>query len=382
MISALMFSSGPPELPGLIAASVWTTFSSTAPFGSGTSRPSAETTPAVTVGPPSRPSALPIATTHSPTRSWLESPSRSVGSGSPRAVDLDHGQVGLRVAADQPGVVGAAVRQRDPDLLRALDDVVVGDDEAGRVDDRARADAALRLGAERALGRGRAHGDERDRRARPVGDLGDGRGGGRLLGRAGQAVDRQRRGPRRAAGQQRQRRRARRRPSCEPGATGHLPSWSDGRRRRNGPRPPPRRPDGPACRRPRGSRARRATPAAAAPRPARRAARARATRISSAWRWQSSTMRLIASSTARAVSSLYQRGRSKPPPRKLSCAGESSESRPTSSLMPQRVTIWRAIVGGLLQVVLGPGRDVAEDELLGRAAAERAGDAGPQVVLG
>ena len=61
-----MLSSGPPELPWLIAASVWITFEYTrAPFlqtlqlGSWTVivRSSDETIPAVTVGPPSRASA-------------------------------------------------------------------------------------------------------------------------------------------------------------------------------------------------------------------------------------------------------------------------------------------------------------------------------------
>jgi hypothetical protein len=39
--------------------------------------------------------------------------------------------------------------------------------------------------------------------------------------------------------------------------------------------------------------------------------------------------------------------------------------------MPQRPTIWRAIRGQLLDVGLGAGGEVAEDDLLGDAAAER-----------
>ena len=50
-------TSGPPELPGLMAASVWITsvYVRTPKFGSSTSitRSSAETIPVVTVGPPS-----------------------------------------------------------------------------------------------------------------------------------------------------------------------------------------------------------------------------------------------------------------------------------------------------------------------------------------
>ena len=58
-----MLNSGPPELPRLIAASVWMK-SSYWPWWM--SRPRAETMPAVTVPP--RPNGLPIASTQSPTR--------------------------------------------------------------------------------------------------------------------------------------------------------------------------------------------------------------------------------------------------------------------------------------------------------------------------
>ncbi len=52
-------SSGPPELPGLRAASVWITSSIEKPFGALICRPSALTTPVVSVR--SRPYGLPIA---------------------------------------------------------------------------------------------------------------------------------------------------------------------------------------------------------------------------------------------------------------------------------------------------------------------------------
>ena len=55
-------TSGPPELPELIAASVWMR-SRSVPCSVSMSRPSAETIPWVTVIPPSRASALPMATT-------------------------------------------------------------------------------------------------------------------------------------------------------------------------------------------------------------------------------------------------------------------------------------------------------------------------------
>jgi len=54
-------SSGPPELPGLIAASVWITPSIRVPASDGISRPSALTTPVVSVR--SSPNGFPIATT-------------------------------------------------------------------------------------------------------------------------------------------------------------------------------------------------------------------------------------------------------------------------------------------------------------------------------
>src|SRR5579862_2449982 len=73
-------ASAPPELPGLRAASVWMTFSTSRlerPSRVARDRPRALTTPAVTV--PANPSGLPIATTSWPTRSRAASPSRAAG---------------------------------------------------------------------------------------------------------------------------------------------------------------------------------------------------------------------------------------------------------------------------------------------------------------
>ena len=70
------FTSAPPELPGLSAASVWITLSITRRLVrelAGSDRPSADTTPAVT--DPANPFGLPIATTSCPTRSRSASPS-------------------------------------------------------------------------------------------------------------------------------------------------------------------------------------------------------------------------------------------------------------------------------------------------------------------
>ena len=75
-----MSSSGPPELPGLIAASVWIALMkdwSPASPPAVTGRFRALTMPLVTVL--SRPSGAPTAITGSPTTTELESPSGSTG---------------------------------------------------------------------------------------------------------------------------------------------------------------------------------------------------------------------------------------------------------------------------------------------------------------
>ena len=76
--------SGPPELPGLMAASVWIMFWRVSVWVPSppavTERPRAEMMPWVTVGvPAARPSALPMATTASPTTALPEFPKVTVG---------------------------------------------------------------------------------------------------------------------------------------------------------------------------------------------------------------------------------------------------------------------------------------------------------------
>ncbi len=75
--SPFMFTSAPPELPGLIAASVWiassTVFWLRRSPPAATGRFSALTMPTVTV--PSSPSGEPIATTSCPTRRSADEPS-------------------------------------------------------------------------------------------------------------------------------------------------------------------------------------------------------------------------------------------------------------------------------------------------------------------
>ncbi len=130
--------SGPPELPGLIAASVWITLEIEKPLGAWIWRCSAETMPLVTVR--SSPNGLPIATTGSPTSSFEESPSEQrvklVGGG----VDLEQGDVGGRVGADHVGAVGGVGgAEFDLDPVGAVNDVVVGEDVPFGVDHEARA---------------------------------------------------------------------------------------------------------------------------------------------------------------------------------------------------------------------------------------------------
>ncbi len=72
---------GPPELPGLIDASVWIMSTDVPTVPSVRARPLYETTPTVTLFPP-RPNGLPIAMTHSPTSVWSESPSSRAVRGS------------------------------------------------------------------------------------------------------------------------------------------------------------------------------------------------------------------------------------------------------------------------------------------------------------
>ena len=71
-----MSVSAPPELPGLMAASVWMKFSNV--LMPNWLRPSAETMPLVTVWP--TPNGLPMASTWSPTCSASELPSVMAGS--------------------------------------------------------------------------------------------------------------------------------------------------------------------------------------------------------------------------------------------------------------------------------------------------------------
>ena len=94
--------------------------------------------PLVTVA--SRPNGEPIATTFSPTSTWVEVPMRGrLQAGD--ALGLDDREVGQRVGADDGGLLGGAVVEVHGDLAALagdLDDVVVGEDLAVGADARCR----------------------------------------------------------------------------------------------------------------------------------------------------------------------------------------------------------------------------------------------------
>src|SRR5690606_13352231 len=62
------------------------------------------------------------------------------------AFDLDDGQIGVLVTANQPAFQLAAVPELDADLLGVLDDMVVGDDKTVARDEEARPGAGGQLG--------------------------------------------------------------------------------------------------------------------------------------------------------------------------------------------------------------------------------------------
>ena len=97
--SPRMLTSGPPEFPGLIAASVW--MKSEIAYWPGSRlrssrppRPLALMIPAVTVK--SSPSGLPIASTHSPIRAPVSSPRATVGKELPSILMTATSVVGSR----------------------------------------------------------------------------------------------------------------------------------------------------------------------------------------------------------------------------------------------------------------------------------------------
>ena len=181
-------SSGPPELPGLTAASTWMRPSyRSSVSGSMNVRSRPETTPTVSV--PYRPNGLPTTYASLPIRSAPGLPRIARGHVRREAHDLEDGDVGGRVAGHDGGGRGRAVGPGDVDVVGTGNDVERGEDLATVVDEHARAAAATltrpgitrRLGRV-ALGRGGARPDEDEGRAnRLVDELRGGRRG-RLRG--------------------------------------------------------------------------------------------------------------------------------------------------------------------------------------------------------
>ena len=130
---------GPPELPGLSAASVWITSSIIRPVVARIERPRAETTPAVTV----ELEAERVADRHHElaTANGLgiaEPRGRQVAGG----IGADQRHVGVGVDADELRVGGSAIGVGEADILEAVDDMGVGDDQPVRRDHEARAGTA------------------------------------------------------------------------------------------------------------------------------------------------------------------------------------------------------------------------------------------------
>ena len=140
-------ASAPPELPGLSAASVWITSSTTRavrPSRVGSDRPSPLTTPAVTE--PVSPSGLPTATTSWPTWSVPASP-RVAGSGvAARARTTARSDSGsaptTSTSASAPSLNTARPRTARDDHVRVGEEQPVGREDDGR----ARAAATVAAG--------------------------------------------------------------------------------------------------------------------------------------------------------------------------------------------------------------------------------------------
>ncbi len=128
--SPFMLNSGPPELPGLIATSVWMNGTR---FSCGRSRPFALTMPAVIVF--SRPNGLPIATTHSPTLSLSGSPMTTRGRS---LASIFSSATSVRLSV--PTTLAMNSRLSDSRTVTSVgfvDDVRVGDDVAVAGEDEA-----------------------------------------------------------------------------------------------------------------------------------------------------------------------------------------------------------------------------------------------------
>ena len=130
-------NSGPPELPGFTAASVWMKVTNECRCHPAADAPMALTTPAVTLF--SKPNGEPMAITHWPGRSCAgiaEAHRRQAGGG-----DLDQRHVAALVDADDLGHELAPVGELDRHFRGIGDHVRIGEHVAVGTDDEPRADA-------------------------------------------------------------------------------------------------------------------------------------------------------------------------------------------------------------------------------------------------
>src|SRR5215470_4749554 len=130
-----MFTRGPPEFPGLMAASVWRK-SSKGPWPM--ERPLALMMPAVTVC--WRPNGEPPVAHLDFVR--VAEGGRRVGG---TALEAKHGEVGALVEADDLSLVLLALRRHHLDVGSALDHVRIGEADARGIHDHPRAETALLL---------------------------------------------------------------------------------------------------------------------------------------------------------------------------------------------------------------------------------------------
>jgi hypothetical protein len=162
--------SGPPELPGLIAASVWTTPWILRPVTDSIVLPSALTIPVVSVS--SRPNGFPIAKTLWPTFRSRLVPTRIGGSFASGAPILRTARSLSGSVADDGRLPVGLVRERHDERVGVLDDVEVRDDVPLPVPHESRARALRDLGhLEEVHGAPREARDVDDGRAAALEDL-------------------------------------------------------------------------------------------------------------------------------------------------------------------------------------------------------------------
>ena len=131
MTSPFRFTSGPPELPGLMEASVWMKFSYVA-------MPTSER-PVALMTPDGdglvQPEGVADGDGPLPDTERVRVPERRHRQRMLVGLEAHHRQVRLGVGAEDLAAVLALVREPDDDLIRSLDDVKVGEHEAALVED-------------------------------------------------------------------------------------------------------------------------------------------------------------------------------------------------------------------------------------------------------